>query len=156
MAVAIKICYPHHVPVDRESWTEPAANENVVVRIADCCLVGVRITEHIIRVAVVIKVGQCSPLCYANGKNLVRIGRIYQGRGGATTWNVDFVPNNRCPDSMPRRRHIGQPTPAVSARTIDLHLCMQKQSLRVFPAENPKLIVDDRRCETGAGGWHRR
>src|SRR5207244_11276463 len=114
------------------------------------------LTEHIIRVAVAVKVGQCSPLCYANGKNLVRIRRIYQGRGGATTWNVDFVPNNRCPDSMPRQRHIRQLTPAVSGRTIDLHLCTQNQSLRVFPAENPKLIVDDRRCDTGEGGWHRR
>src|SRR5256885_884873 len=114
MAVAIKICCPHQAPVDRKSWTEAAANVNVVVQIPDRRLMRAWLTEHIIRVAVVIKVGQCSPLCYANGKNLVRIRRIYQGRGGATTWNVDFVPNNRCPDSMPRRRHIGQPTPAVS------------------------------------------
>src|SRR5438552_16886769 len=95
------------------------------------------LTEHIIRVAVVIKVGQCSPLCYANGKNQVRIRRIYQGRGGATTWSVDFVPNNRCPDSMPRRRHMGQPTPAVSGSTIDLHLWMHTQSERVSLAEDP-------------------
>src|SRR2546430_199704 len=58
MTVAIKICYSHHVPVDRKSWPEAAANVNVVVEIPDRCLARARIAEHIVRVTVAVKIAE--------------------------------------------------------------------------------------------------
>src|SRR5207248_3499731 len=67
MAVAIKICYPHHVPVDRKSWPEAAANVNVVVQIPYRCLMIRRIEQHIVRIAITVKVA-CSHQFPATGK----------------------------------------------------------------------------------------
>ena len=38
MAVAIKIRHPYQTPAGRKSWSERAANVNVVIQIPDCCL----------------------------------------------------------------------------------------------------------------------
>src|SRR5439155_48347 len=101
MTLAIKICYPHQVPVDRKCWPIAAADVNVVVQIPDRCLISRRIEQYIVRMTVVVKVSDRSPGYSVNGKDLVRIRRIYQSRGSAATWNVDFVSDNRCPDPMP-------------------------------------------------------
>src|SRR5437762_3594556 len=56
MAVAIEIGYCYKRPTERKSWAERTANKSVVVKIPDCCLTSPGITEHKVRMAVVVKI----------------------------------------------------------------------------------------------------
>src|SRR5581483_7724857 len=102
-----------------------------------------RIADHVIRMPVIVEVsyGRDTISSSGNGEDLVCIRRIHQCRSRAATRNVNFVTINGCPDTVPWRRHVGLPTPAVSHRIVDFHLGMENQSLGIFSSENPKLAV---------------
>src|SRR4030095_11730083 len=56
---------------------------------------------------------------------------------------------------MPWKRHVGQLAPAVTDRIINFHLCVQGEGVSVFPAKDPKLIVNHGGRDAGAGSRHR-
>src|SRR2546426_272530 len=56
MAVAIEIGYSYKRPTERKSWAVDAADENVVVQEPNRCLTSPGITEHKVRMAVVVKI----------------------------------------------------------------------------------------------------
>src|ERR1700758_155566 len=60
MAVAIEIRYAPQPPTCCKSWPVGATDENVVVKIPDRCLTRADVTEHIVGVAVAIKIDHCS------------------------------------------------------------------------------------------------
>src|SRR5438477_38458 len=56
MAVAIEIGYAYKPPTERKSWPERAAHKNVIVQEPNRCLTSPGITEHKVRMAVVVKI----------------------------------------------------------------------------------------------------
>ena len=80
MAVAIEIRYTSQSPADWKSWAERATDVDIVVQIPDRCLTRCGITNHLVRVAIDVKVSYYGRACaktVANSKDLVRIRRIY-------------------------------------------------------------------------------
>src|SRR6266850_3194776 len=85
MAVAIEIRRTSQLPAGRKSWPERAAHKNVIVKIPDCCLTSPGITEHKVRMAVVVKIsyyGRISAGDDRRGEVEFRAREIAGGAGG--------------------------------------------------------------------------
>src|SRR5262245_28834221 len=90
MAIAIEIRRTSQPPTSRKRRAERAANKNVIIQIPDRGLMRAGLLNHIVRVAVAIKVGYDSPA--SERRCWRRCGHIYQ----VVADDIEVDPFRRC------------------------------------------------------------
>ena len=73
VAVAIEIRCGSEPPAGGKRWAVRRADINIVVQIPDRRLPRVGAIEHVVRVAVVVKIAYHSPCCYWRNPNVINI-----------------------------------------------------------------------------------
>ena len=61
MAIAIKVGYPYHAPVNGQSWSQVTADKNVVIEVPNRCLPSSGSIQHIIGLTVRVEIAFRGP-----------------------------------------------------------------------------------------------